>query len=206
MQNLHIPADFAYHILVPAIVAGFVSLLVYLVTNEFFPRIRRFRLTQEIHIVSDPPHYGNVRFRVVNNGHWTIHDAVLYLELIITADDTLEPAFGYSAWITPKNFVPLSHEQLCWSVLPNPMKVSIFAKEKQPFSPCKIQPDKIVIPTETGWPTPDTTEPGVRARVFLKRHKYQGSITLVSDDTYARHFKLSIDPDSTAAPCTITPL
>jgi hypothetical protein len=135
-----------------ALVAGVVSLLVYLITNGFLPRLRRYNLTRALSIGRDQPHMGNARFRIVNNGHWTIHDAILYLQLDFTEADTMDPPPSVDVHIAPGRFVPLSQEQLCWSVYPNPMKAPICSREEQPFSPCKILPDSILIPTEEGWP------------------------------------------------------
>jgi hypothetical protein len=98
---------------------------------------------------------------------------MLYLYLDIQEEDTLLPPAGILTWIRPGQFVPLSDsgEQLCWSVAPNPMKVVIFAKERQPFSPCRITPDYILIPSESGWPPK-------MARVLLRRRVYSGMLPL----------------------------
>jgi hypothetical protein len=178
-------------------IGGLVSLLVNIFTNVYLPTIRRRRLTKQIAIGTDPPHDGHARHRAINGGFWTINEAILYLQLDFVEADTLQPPQGINVYIRPGSFVPLSQEQLCWSVFPNPMKVSVLAKEEQPFSPCKIRQDGILIPSERGWPS------GI-ARVFLRRQPYTGRLKIVSADTDARWFQVRIDPDNTDNPCTIT--
>jgi len=152
--------------------------------------------------VDDPPHNGNRRFRVVNGGFWSVNEATLYLTLDIQEQDTV-PAEGLKVHIAPGRFVPLSGEPLCWSsqprTTPNPMKITILAKECQPFSPCQIRPDGILIPSEEGWP------PAATARVLLRRRRYTGVLKIVSADTNARFFQIRIDPETTPL-CVITPL
>jgi len=186
-------------LIVAAVVGGGVSLLVNLVMLVLLPRLRRWNLTRKLSIVTDPPHEGNARFRVVNGGYWTISDAILYIQLDFEESDTLPATPDLRLWIAPGRFVPMSGDQLCWSVSPNPMKVDILAKERQPFSPCKIVPGGILIPAEGGWP------PAI-ARVLLKRRVYTGQLTFVSADTDARIFRVRIDPNSQLSPCTITPM
>jgi hypothetical protein len=110
--------------------------------------MRRWNLTRKISIVADPTHGGHARFRVVNGGYWTITDAMLYLSLNISPEDVLPPPNGCRAHIEPKRFAPISGDQMCWSVrhpVPNPMRVPIYAKERQPFSLCHAQGDRITI-------------------------------------------------------------
>ena len=179
-------------------IGGFASLLVTIFANVWLPTIRRRRLTSQMAIRTDPPHYGHARHRLINGGFWTISDALLYLQLEFVEADTLQPPEGINVYIRPGGFVPLSQEQLCWSVFPNPMKVSVFAKEEQPFSLCRIRQDGILIPSEQGWP------PQI-SRVFLRRRVYNGRLKVVSADTDARWFRVTIDPDNADNPCTITP-
>jgi hypothetical protein len=129
---------------------GFMSLLITVLSLVALPRLRRWNLTRRISIATDPPHLDHVRLRVVNGGFWTINDAMLYLHLDIQEQDALSPPAGLAAYIAPGQFVPFadSGEQLCWSVSPNPIKVAILAKERQPFSPCRITADYILIPSE----------------------------------------------------------
>jgi len=189
-----------------AITGGFMGLLVSLISDIALPRIRRWNLTREISILRDLPHEGFARFRVVNNGFWTINDAMLYIALDICKEDTVLGHFAcnpsdlrFIAHIEPHRFVPLTGDQLCWNVRdpkPNPMKVSILAKERQPFSLCHIG-QCITIPSEEGWP------PSNHARVFLQRKTYKGWLKFVSADTDARYFRIEINPDSADCPCTI---
>jgi len=180
------------------------SLIVNLLFTVILPRMRRRSLTRHISIVTDPPHAGHARFRVVNGGYWTINNATLYLDLDFQERDTMLPPYtGRTAHIQPTRFVPLRGDQLCWSVrspTPNPMSVSIFAKERQPFSPCHIGPTVITIPSEEGW------SHEAIVRVFLRPQLYTGRLTLVSADTDARYFSIVIDPSSASTPCTIEPI
>jgi hypothetical protein len=186
-----------------AIAGGLMSLMVNLLFGIAFPRFRRWSLTRQISIVTDPPHGGHARFRVVNGGYWTIQDATLYIDLDFQEKDTMHPPYtGGTAHIEPTRFVPLRGDQLCWSVrspTPNPMKVAIFAKERQPFSPCYIEPTFITIPSEDGW------SHGATRRVFLRPKRYTGTLKLVSADTDARYFSIVIDPSSASTPCTVEP-
>jgi hypothetical protein len=190
-----------------ALVAAVASLLINLLVAVILPRLRRRNLTRKIRITRDQPHDGNARFSVKNGGFWTVADAMLYLYLEIHEQDVLHQQ-GIQTHIAPGRFVPFrdSGEQLCWSVTPNPMKVDILAKENQPFSPCHIDHNYILIPSESGWggPVPHGFPPSV-ARVILARRVYVGRLTLVSADTDARRFNVRIDPESIAAPCVITP-
>lgn len=125
-------------LLLAAVLGGFVSLLVNLVIQVLLPRFRRWNLTRRLSIITDPPHDGNARFRAVNGGYWTIADAILYLQLDFKEADTLPATPDLNLYIEPGRFAPLSGDQLCWSVTPNPMKVDILAKEQQPFSPLRF--------------------------------------------------------------------
>jgi hypothetical protein len=185
-----------------AIAGGLMSLIVNLIFNVIVPRMRRWKLTRRVSIWTDPPSGGHTRFRIVNDGFWTINDATLYITLDVQSADVIAPPNGNRAHIHPHNFVPITGDQLCWSVRHptiNPMRVPIYAKERQPFSPCLITPNWISIPSEEGWP------PDNYARVFLRRRRYTGTVKLVSADTNARCFKIIIDPDCAANPCTIEP-
>ena len=189
-----------------ALAGGFMSLIVTLSATIALPRLRRWNLTRQISITQDPPHNGNARFGVANAGFWTIADAMLYLYLDIREQDVLPPPDGFQAHIAPGRFVPLrdSGEQLRWSVSPNPMKVDILAKENQPFSPCVIRADFIIIPSESGWGGPSRPEgPASVARVFLRRKVYTGRLTVVTADTNGHIYDVRIDPYSALVPCTI---
>jgi hypothetical protein len=178
-----------------AITGALMSLLITLA----LPLLRRCIITWRVSISADVPHNGFARFRVANNSFWTINDAALYISLDFDKTDTLLcPFTANTTQIDPSRFVPLKDDQLCWSVqspVPNPIRVTIFAKERQPFALCQIMPTCIEIPSEKGW---------VNARVFLRRGKiYKGVLKIVSADTSARYFRIVIDPDSGGNPCTI---
>jgi hypothetical protein len=136
-----------------------------------------------------------------------VKNAIIYITLPFNTKDTVLPPPGHNAFIRPDNFVPLEGDQLCWSVrapIVNPMKVDIYAKERQPFSPCAFINDKIVIPSEEGWPCPSSTAPNMR--VFLKRGRYTSVLKVVSEDADARFFEITIDPDDNSSPIQIRPI
>jgi hypothetical protein len=183
-----------------ALAGGFVSVLVNLLFTVLAPRLRRWNLTRHVSILPDPTHGGHARFRVINGGYWTISEAMLYLSLDASPEDVLPVPNGWRAHIEPHRFVPVSGDQMCWSVrnpVPNPMKVSIYAKERQPFSLCHIENDRITIPSEEGWP------PVGHARVLLRRRRYTGVLKLVSADTNGCYFGVTIDPNAQLIPATI---
>jgi hypothetical protein len=184
-----------------AMAGGVVSLVVSLLVNLFLPWLRRLRLTRALSIEVDPAHGPIARLRVTNGGYWTVKDAIVYIAIDFSRDDVMPPTPGSSAFITPDHFVPLEGDQLCWSVrspTPNPIKVDIFAKERQPICPCIIEADYIVVPSE---------EQGLaegKRRVFLRRRRYDGRLKLVSADTDARYFSITIDPYSDVQPLRVS--
>jgi len=185
-----------------ALAGGLVSFIVNWLFSIVLPWCRRFRLTRNISIIGELPQDGLLRCRVINGGQWTINDATLYVDLDCKLEDTL-PANG-RAFIGREHFVPLSGDQLCWSVRspkPNPMRVSLFAKERQAFILCHIGKEFITIPSEEGWSNPNGT-----VRVFLHPQRYTGRLKLVSADTDARYFSFVIDPDLADKPCAIEPI
>ena len=168
---------------------------------------RRWDLTRKLQLYSDPTHGRQLRCRVYNGGRWTIRSAVIYVALKFSDKETEEPPPGHSAFIKPDNFVPLEWDQLCWSVrapVVNPLKVDIYAKEPQPFSPCGLTDDEklVKIPSEEGWPHPKNEKPTMR--VFLRRKDYYGFLKVVSDDTDARYFKITINFDNNVSSIDIT--
>lgn len=117
---------------------------------------------------------------------------------------SFSPPTGQDAFIKPGQFVPVESQQLCWSVRSpavNPMRVDIFAKERQPLSPCAIDNDLITLPSEEGWTFP-SDRPRI-ARVFLRRRRYSGVLKIISADTDARFFGLEINPENSRDPLTI---
>ncbi|MCX7409451.1 MAG: hypothetical protein NTZ32_15350 [Planctomycetales bacterium] len=187
-----------------AIAGGLVSLVANMVLNTMIPRIRRWNLTRKIRVYAEPTHGMHARLRVVNGGYWTLGNSMCYISIEATADDVLPPPNGEQAFVTPGEFIPLEEMQLCWSVWSptiNPMKVDIYAKERQPLSPCAFGENYVMIPSEHGWLIPNS---GSRiARVFLRRKRYTAVLKFVSADSNARCFRLMIDPDNTVMPLTI---
>jgi hypothetical protein len=162
------------------------------------PRIKRWNLTRQLEVYSEKNHGKQFRCRVRNGGYWTVKNAIIYITLPFGCDDTREPPPGHDAIIRPDNFVPLIEDQLCWSVRAptiNPIKIDIYAKEPQPFSPCAFTnpEDMIMIPSEEGWPR--FKDDPLKMRVFLRRKQYIGHLKVVSEDTNAIYFKITINPD-----------
>jgi hypothetical protein len=184
-----------------ALAGGVISLVVSLAFSFIQPRIRRWQLTRGLAVEIDPPHGPHARLRVANRGYWTVKDTIVYMALEFSADDVAPPP-DRGAFITPELFVPMEDEQLCWSVrspTPNPIRVDIFARERQPICPCLIEPDCILIPSE------ELGKEG-KWRVSLHRREYHGQLKVVSADTDARYFSLVIDPDNRSQPLGVRPL
>jgi hypothetical protein len=163
------------------------------------PLILRLILTKQINVFPEEIHGSHKRCRVSNGGYWTVSQAMIYIALDYNLEeDILAPPDGREvAFINPGHRIPLRGDQLCWSVRSptiNPMKVDIFAKERQPFSPCDIRANCIMIPSEEGWEFPNDGSPR-KARVFLRRKRYTGFLKIVSADTDACFFRITIDPD-----------
>jgi len=177
--------------------------------------VRRWHLTKCLEVYPDPAHGGHFRCRVYNGGGSTVKNAIIYITLPFEVKDTASPPPGHNAFIRPDNFVPLEGDQLCWSVrapVVNPIKVDIYAKERQPFSPCALTQhgDQIIIPSEEGWPRPKESNPSSftspNMRVFLKRGTYTGILKVVSEDTDARFFEITINPDDNPSKIRIKPI
>ncbi len=186
--------------LLGAIAGGVVSLVVNTVLNTMMPRIRRWNLTRKIRVYAEPRIGNHSRLRVVNGGYWTLGNSICYISIDATADDVLPPPPGEDAFVKPGEFAPLEEMQLCWSVrFPtiNPMKVDIYANEHQPLSPCAFRDNFVEIPSEHGWSNPRI------ARVYLRRKSYTAILKIVSADSNARRFRLTIDPENKAMPVTI---
>jgi hypothetical protein len=187
---------------------AFFGLLGGLCLASVIPVIKRWYLTKNLHVNHDLAHGGQFRCRVFNRGYFTIKNAVIYIFLPFNKNQTSLPPPGHNAFIRPDNFVTLIWDQLCWSVrvpIVNPLKVDIYAKEEQPFSPCALtQPgDLIIIPSEEGWPHPNNLHPNLR--VFLNRGIYSGFLKVVSEDTNAKFFEITINPENNLTPIQIEP-
>ncbi len=188
-----------------AITGGLASLLINLIFSIAMPRIRRWNLTRSIGIYPEKTHGFHTRLRVFNGGYWTLGNAVCYISIDATEEDVIPPPPNEKAFVTPDHFVPLEEMQVCWSVwypTINPMKVDIYAKERQPLSPCGFNDEFIMIPSEHGGVIQENHSR--IARVFLRRKRYSAVLKIVTADTDARYFQLIIDPENKAMPLTIT--
>jgi hypothetical protein len=190
-----------------AAAGGGASLVLYFLQ----PIIMRWSLTRQISVYPEEIHGSHKRCRVCNRGYWTVAQAMIYIALDYDLEnDIITPPKGEDAFVNPNHRIPLRGDQLCWSVRSptvNPMKVDIFAKERQPFSPCDIRGDCVMIPSEEGWEFPKDGSPR-KARVFLRRRRqpYTGFLKIVSADTDACFFRISIDPDKEPRPIEIAPI
>ncbi|MGH7989561.1 MAG: hypothetical protein ACREDS_05110 [Limisphaerales bacterium] len=178
------------------------GLIVGLTLREIILWLKRKSLTRNLKIEIEPIHGRQFRCRIANGGSSTIKNAVIYIALKIEKDDTQTPPQDHDAIIRPDHFVPLEGDPLCWSVRApdiNPMKVDIYAKERQPFSPCALTGDDkmLMIPTEEGWPR--FRDDKLKMRVFLRRKSYSGNLKVVSENTNARFFKITIDASENAS-------
>ena len=191
-----------------AVFGGVTGGLINLLLSVLLPRIKRCNLTKGIEVYSIEPQGNVTRCRVYNGGYWTITQAVIYITLDFDPqNEVVDPPNNHDAFIKPGDNIPLEGDQLCWSVrwpTVNPMKVDIYAKERQPFSLCDIIDNKIMIPSEEGWDIPKTGPR--RARTFLLRKTYYGALKVVSADTDARFFHITIKPDNNYASVEITPV
>ncbi|HEY5041703.1 MAG TPA: hypothetical protein VIK53_06830 [Verrucomicrobiae bacterium] len=195
-----------------AAAGGFVSMVLYFLQ----PLIKRWYLTNQIKVYAEEFHGNQKRCRVCNEGYWTITQAIIYIALDYDRNkDVLVPPEGEDAFINPTHRIPLRGDQLCWSVRSptvNPIKVDIFAKERQPFSLCDIRSDCIMIPSEEGWEDPKNKFPPEdrprKARVFLRRKNepYTGFLKIVSAETNACFFRIAIDPNNESQPLEIEPV
>jgi hypothetical protein len=204
---IQMPDDLHTKLLIALLAAIFGGIIGGLVNFVLLPRYKRCSLTKGIEVYQIEPQGNVIRFRVYNRGYWTIAQAVIYITLDSKNDDVVSPPNNHDAFIKPGDNIPLEGDQLCWSVRwpkVNPMKVDIYAKERQPFSLCDVVDDKIMIPSEEGW---DMQKAGPRrARIFLRRKKYCGAIKIVTADTDARFFHITIKPDNNSASVEITPV
>lgn len=192
--------------MISAVTAAITSLIVYFAQSY----IKRKRLTNKLRVVVE--YYagndnggGRPSCRVCNDGQWTIHNATPYITLQIKKGDIIKPPDGNLAFMMPDTEL-IEDQQLCWSVRPNPLKVDIYAGEKQHISLCGITENHIMLPSEEGWVSSITNSSERKhVRAYLERKKYDGQIKIVSDDTNAKSFKFTIDPDNKTCPLSLTP-
>lgn len=184
---------------------AFFAALFSLAAGAFISWRKRRHLTRNLKVYSDLPHGNHFRCRVFNGGRWTVRNAAIYITLDCTKDDTCKPPGDvHKAIIRPDHFVPLEEGQLCWSARsPDamyPTKTDIYAKECQGFSPCAFTDpkDMLIISSEEGWPR-FANDPH-KARVFLRPKPYTGYLKIVSEDTDAKCYEITIDPANTTSP------
>ena len=165
---------------------------------------KRSLLTCRLKVFADLPHGNHFRCGVFNGGSLPVRNAAIYISLDCIKDDTCKPPDGHDAIIRPDHFVPLKEGQLCWSTRSSaamyPTKTDIYAKECQGFSPFAFTnpKDMLMVPSEEGWPR-FKDEP-LKMRIFLKPKPYKGYLKIVSEDTNAKCYKITINPADTGNP------
>jgi hypothetical protein len=171
---------------------------------------KRNHLTRKLNIRADSPHGNHFRCEVFNSGLWTVRNAAIYITLRIKKEDTCKPPDGHDAIIRPDHFVSLEGGQLCWSTRLSgamyPTNADIYAKERKGFSPCAFTApkDMLMIPCEEGWPR--LPNDPLKMRVFLQPKPYTGYLKVVSEDTDAKCYELTINPTDMANPIQIKPI
>ena len=139
---------------------------------------------------------GNFGCRIANGSSYTMGKVVAYITIDHEAADILDPPADQSAHHSSHNPAILREAQLCWAVQEggqNPMRVDIYAGERQPLPVGVATANHIMIYSER------VTAP---ARVYLRRKVYTGKLKLVCADCYAKEFRIRIDPDA-ETPITI---
>ena len=138
---------------------------------------------------------GGYRVRIWNHGKCSIERAIAYIS--INFDENVDVIDGEElAFIGVHHRIKLNEDRLCWSIAstdPHPYVIDIYQGERQALDLVRFDPDKIVIPSEQGW---DDKKLGRRARVFLRKRRYEGCIHIVAKNTLRRTFDLVIDASS----------
>jgi hypothetical protein len=141
-----------------------------------------------------------VSARIFNGYSYPMNDAVAYITIYHELSDVVpSPNNNYDAFIKPPDHVKVVEEdRLCWSLDGNPYEIDIYAGERQSLDVFEVvdSQDWIQIPSERGWGS-EKYENGRqgKARVFLKRKRYEAEIKIVSRDTKAKKFTVAMDPD-----------
>jgi hypothetical protein len=146
---------------------------------------------------------GGCRVRIWNHGKSSIERAIGYIS--INFDENVDLVDGEElAFIGVHHRKKLEEDRLCWSIAssdPHPYVIDIYQGEAQALDLVRFDDDKIVIPSEQGW---DDKQLHRRARVFLHKRRYEGSIHIVAKNTLRRTFDLVIDASSGKQEVTVS--
>lgn len=157
---------------------------------DIWPRWRRKRIYKSLTVRRDESIPSErLPCRVENASPYTITQAVAYVTIQHDKRDVIAPVFEHEAHNTPEKYADISDAQLCWGVREggkNPMRIDIYAGERQPLFLGKVWAEHIGIVSEEG------TKPW---RAFLRRAKYEGILTIVCQDCPAKMFRFTINPD-----------
>lgn len=162
-----------------------------IVTQRISEAFRIWRLSNSIDVSSQRTPRG-FRLRVRNRGLRSIEQAIAYLLIRYDKDSDLVDGEEL-AFIGTHERVDPAEDRLCWSIAcPNGRSVSIdiYPGEQQALDFIRFDPDKIVFPSEQGWE--DRTNK-MRARYFLARKQYKGTVAVVSKNTLRRTIDIEID-------------
>jgi hypothetical protein len=141
-----------------------------------------------------------VTVRVRNGWCYSLDSAYAYITIDHEESDILEPPSGFHAYVRPQYSLKVYEDRLCWSMAGNPARVDIYPFERQALDVAGFDPKRewIEFPSEDGWGS--SGKPGMKSRVFLKWKKYSATIKIVSKDSWAKEFKVWINPDDDKTP------
>jgi len=206
-------------ILVSAGTSALVTLFLFL----FQPWVKKAWATRYLRMKTDGVHGdGNndhVNVKVENGSFFSVMAATVYITVQHKDTDLREsPQSDIETLHTPKSpGKPISGNCLCWNFRSpnamNPIRLDIFSGESHDFCPFKIYRGRgvIEIPSEEGWSI-DKKKSGMPqqtvrvSRAFLELKKYTGSFTVVSAETFSKHFAFELDPANVKVPLTLKPI
>jgi hypothetical protein len=146
---------------------------------------------------------GAYRVRVCNHGKRSIEQAIAYISLKFDKQSDIIDG-EEAAFLNTIVREELNEDRLCWSIAssdPHPYVIDIYQGEGQALDLVRFDNDKIVIPSEQGW---DDKIKDHRARVFLCKKRYEGSLHIVAKNTLRRTFDLVIDASQGRQEVTIS--
>ena len=191
-----------------AIAGAFMSLYVNIWHNRWQIRY----LTRNISILLREKTGSGASIGIINNSIFPIRATWAYITIEHEIDDILKPPGSNEAFIVPKGHeVIVKEDRLCWAVKTsqgNPPVVDIYPGEQQILSIANIEADWIEIPSEMGRSSEQSEKERnrlhqrehMKSRVFLKRKKYSARVKIVSMNTRARCFDITIDPEDEKYP------
>jgi hypothetical protein len=176
-------------ILASLVSGGAAGALISFVVNRWVAAWTRSRLHSKLTLQSPALHSAALSVRVCNGYVIPLTNCWAYLTLHYQLDDIKEPPQGTQAHIHPGAPLIFREDRLCWAAFPDqPPEIDIYAGEKQSLLIGHIDPNHqwIGIFSET------CMKP---YRVFLRggAKYYEGTLKIVSKDTTAKEFPITID-------------